>query len=397
LKLDKLGKKIFGTLFFSIFAAVTGVGIVVPLLPIYAHDLGASGLYVGLIFGAFSISRTFFLPYFGRLSDLKGRKPVIVPGFFAYALISIAFIYSDTVSTLIIIRFFHGIASAMLMPVIQAYIGDITPKGREGITMGLFNMSLFLGLSLGPLIGGVIKDSFSLQASFISMGALALIGFFLSLALLPPTSSERGLKNRNASFSWKTLLYDRHLVGLFLFRFAYLVCVGIIWGFVPLYADTKFAASSSLIGVLIMLGIFISGIIHIPMGYVADRISKKLMVVVGGLIVSYAIGSFEWTVQVQDMVIASIFFGLGGGIAMPPLMAMAVLRGGQANAMGSVMALMTVAHSLGMLSGALLGGLMMDFYQLSWAFPLGAVVMIICTGLFLMATKAPKQKMQELG
>jgi len=104
---DKLDKKIFGTLFFSIFAAVTGVGIVVPLLPLYAHDLGASGLYVGLIFGAFSLSRTFFLPYFGRLSDLKGRKPIIVPGFLAYVLISVAFIYSDAVNTLIIIRFFR--------------------------------------------------------------------------------------------------------------------------------------------------------------------------------------------------------------------------------------------------------------------------------------------------
>ena len=394
---DKLDKKIFGTLFFSIFAAVTGVGIVVPLLPLYAHDLGASGLYVGLIFGAFSLSRTFFLPYFGRLSDLKGRKPIIVPGFFAYALISVAFIYSDAVNTLIIIRFFHGIASAMLMPVIQAYIGDITPSGREGTTMGLFNMSLFLGLSLGPLIGGVIKDSFSLRASFICMGSLALIGFFLSLALLPPTSCERGIRTRDASFSWKTLLYDRYWVGLFLFRFAYVVCVGIMWGFIPLYADTKFAASSSLIGVLIMLGIFISGLIHIPMGYLADRISKKLMVVGGGVIVSYAILSFGWAGQVQDLVIASIFFGLGGGVAMPALMAMVVLRGSKTNAMGTVMALMTVAHSLGMLSGALLGGLMMDFFQLSWAFPLGGGVMIICTGLFLVGTNAPKQKMQGLG
>jgi DHA1 family multidrug resistance protein-like MFS transporter len=385
---DKLDKKIFGTLFFSIFAAVTGVGIVVPLLPVYAHDLGASGLYVGLIFGAFSISRTFFLPYFGRLSDLKGRKPIIVPGLFAYAVISVAFVFSNSVNTLIIIRFFHGIASAMLMPVIQAYIGDITPQGREGATMGLFNMSLFLGLSLGPLIGGVIKDYWGLQASFICMGSLALLGFLLSLILLPPTCSEQGLKDRDRSFSWKALLSDRLLIGLLLFRFAYVVCVGIIWGFIPLYADIKFKASSSLIGVLIMLGIFVSGLIHIPMGYIADRISKKLMVVGGGLIVSYAILSFEWAGQVQNLVLASIIFGLGGGIAMPALMAMAVLRGSKAEAMGSVMALMTVAHSLGMLSGALLGGLMMDFFQLSWAFPLGSVVMVICTGLFLVGSHA---------
>ena len=359
----------------------------VPLLPVYAQDLGASGLYVGLIFGAFSISRTLFLPYFGRLSDVKGRKPIIVPGFFAYALISVAFIFSDDVNTLILIRFFHGIASAMLIPVIQAYIGDITPIGREGTSMGLFNMSLFLGLSVGPLIGGVIKDAFSLDASFICMGALALIGFFLSFGLLPPTRTERAVKSPKRTFSWKTLLFDRHLVGLFLFRFAYVVCVGIIWGFIPLYADRRFAASSSQIGVLIMLGIFISGVIHLPMGYVADRISKKLMVVSGGLIVSYAILSFKWAGGVQDLVLASIFFGLGGGISMPPLMAMAVLKGNDTDAMGSVMAVMTVAHSLGMLCGALLAGVMMDFFDLRWAFPLGAAIMLLCTGFFLAGTR----------
>jgi MFS family permease len=388
--LNKLDKKIFGTLFFSIFAAVTGVGVVVPLLPIYAHDLGASGLYIGLIFGSFSLSRTFFLPWFGRLSDLKGRKPFIVPGFLAYALISIAFIFSHAVGTLIVIRFFHGIASAMLMPVIQAYIGDITPNGREGITMGMFNMSLFLGLSFGPLIGGTITDHFSLRVAFICMGLLALVGFFLSLFLLPPTTSERGPRKTKTSFSWKTLLYDFQIVNLFIFRLAYVVCVGIIWGFIPLYADQKFSASGSVIGILIMLGVFISGLIHIPMGYLADRINKKLMVVAGGLIVSYAILSFEWAGQITDLVRASVFFGLGGGISMPALMAMAVLKGSTTNAMGSIMALMTVAHSMGMLIGALLAGMMMDFFQLDWAFPLGAGVMLTCTALFLVGTHPEK-------
>jgi len=393
--MNKLNKKIFGTLFFSIFAAVTGVGIVVPLLPIYAHDLGASGFYIGLIFGAFSLSRTFFLPYFGRLSDLKGRKPFIVPGFLAYALISVAFVYSNSVDSLIVIRFFHGIASAMLMPVIQAYIGDITPKGREGITMGMFNMSLFLGLSLGPVIGGTLKDHFSLQGSFFCMGLLALIGFFLCLFLLPPTTSEQAISHGKNPFSWKMLLNDRQVAGLFLFRFAYLVCVGIIWGFIPLLADMEFAASSSLIGVLVMLGVFISGLIHVPMGYLADRISKKLMVTAGGLMISYAIFSFEWAGRIEDLVLATVLFGLGGGISMPALMAMAVIKGSRINAMGSIMALMTVAHSLGMLCGALLGGLMMDFFQLRWAFPLGAVVMMICTGFFLASTHPSKQRINN--
>ncbi len=388
--MEGLDKKIFGTLFFSIFAAVTGVGVVVPLLPIYAHELGASGLYIGLIFGSFSISRTFFLPWFGRLSDVRGRKPFIVPGFLAYALISLAFIYSNAVSTLIFIRFFHGIASAMLMPVIQAYIGDITPRGREGVTMGIFNMSLFLGLSLGPLIGGVIKDHLNLQASFICMGLLALIGFFLSLILLPPTKSEKSFAQAGQPFLWQAVVYDWHVIGLFAFRFAYVFCVGIIWGFIPLYADWRFGASSSSIGILIMLGVFVSGLIHLPMGYLADRINKQLMVAVGGLTVSYAVLSFVWAGELADLIQATVLFGFGGGVSMPALMAMAVLKGKKINAMGSMMALMTVAHSLGMFSGALMGGIMMDFLQLQTAFPLGGWTMLICTGLFLTCTTIRK-------
>jgi len=142
--MKNIDKKIFGTLFFSIFGTVTGVGIVVPLLPVYASNLGASGVYIGLIFGAFSISRTFLLPYFGRQSDKKGRKPYIIIGLFAYTVVSLAFILSNSVESLIAIRFLQGIASAMIMPAVQAYVGDITPSGKEGFTMGLFNMSMFL-------------------------------------------------------------------------------------------------------------------------------------------------------------------------------------------------------------------------------------------------------------
>ncbi len=96
--MDKLDKRTFATLVFSVFATVTGVGIVVPLLPIYAHGLGASGFYIALIFGAFSLSRTFFLPFFGRLSDRKGRRPIIISGLLGYALISVAFVYSTDVT-----------------------------------------------------------------------------------------------------------------------------------------------------------------------------------------------------------------------------------------------------------------------------------------------------------
>ena len=379
-------RKIFGTLFFSIFAAVTGVGIVVPLLPVYAHDLGASGLYIGLIFGAFSLSRTFFLPYFGRQSDKKGRKPFIVTGLFSYAVISVAFILSTGVESLIVIRFVQGITSAMIMPVVQAYVGDITPRGKEGWVMGLFNMSLFIGLSAGPLIGGVIKDHFSLHGAFVCMGALSIIGFVLSLVFLPPTAEERVVKKGRPPVGWSKILAHRTIAGLFLFRLAYTACIGIIWGFLPVFADMEFSASASAIGILVMLGVFVSGVVQVPMGWLADRWNRKAMVILGGLVVTGAVYTLNHANGFQDMFWASVVFGLGGGIAMPALMAAAVLQGSRSDAMGSVMALLTVGHSLGMLIGSILAGVMMDRFQLRQAFILGALVMAAGTLLFVAFT-----------
>ena len=388
--MNSFNKKIFGTLFFSIFATVTGVGIVIPLLPIYARDMGASGLYIGLIFGSFSLSRTFFLPYFGRLSDKKGRKPFIVIGLFTYALISFAFILSHSVESLIVLRFIQGITSALILPVTQAYVGDITPKGREGFTMGVFNMSIFLGLSIGPLIGGWVHDRFNLQATFVSMGFLALIGFLFSLLLLPPTRSEQSLSRKNGLISWAQLLKDKELIGLCLFRFTYLACIGIILGFLPVYADSAFSLSSTSIGILVMLGIFVSGLMQIPMGFLADRVNRNLMIITGGLITGIAIFLFEWAGGFWDLFFDNVLFGLGGGISMPAIMALALIKGNNTKAMGSVMALMTMAHSMGMFAGSILAGLVMDIFQLRQAFFLGSLIMVFGVCFFTICVYAPK-------
>jgi MFS family permease len=146
-----------------------------------------------------------------------------------------------------------------------------------------------------------------------------------------------------------------------------------------------------------MLGVLISGSIHIPMGVVADRVNKRRMVVVGGLVVVYSVWSFQGATGFADLVLAQVLFGIGGGAAMPALMAMAVSKGSSTDSMGSVMAILTVAHSFGMLLGSLLGGFLMDWFDLRWAFPIGAVLMLGCLAVFYGAGAHPGRAVKARG
>lgn len=377
--------KIFITLFLAVFNTTLGVGLVAPLLPVYAHELGAGAFQIGLIFGAFSLTRSIFVPYFGKLSDRKGKKPLIVAGLFSYFVLSLCFTLSDSVETLVAIRLGQGFASAMILPVAQAYVGLITPPNKEGQVMGLFNMSLFGGLSMGPLLGGVVRDWFSIQVSFLCMGALTLLGFLLCLFLLP---REKGVSRatteiREPVTPYSALLTSPTILSLFVFRACLTLCIGIAWTFVPFLAGVKLGLSSSATGVIVMVNVFVAGLLQAPMGYVADRISKVSMVVFGGTLAVFSILYLDSASSFGELVFANGLFGLAGGISFPAVMALGVIEGRRSEAMGAVMGLLALAHSLGMLMGPLMAGLLIDLFSFSVVFASGAAVISAGTLLFL--------------
>jgi MFS family permease len=349
------------------------------------------------MFGVFSISRTAFLPYFGKLSDRKGRKPFLVIGLLAYSFVSIAYVFSASVELFILIRFFQGIASAMIFPVALAYVGDITPSGREGFVMGLFNLSLYAGLSVGPVIGGIVKDAFGIQISFLTMGLFNFVGFLLCLIFLPPKKAENPRSRIRAPLNYRVLIRDKYIGGLFIFRLAYTTCIGIVWGFLPILADTEFHISSSLIGILVMLGVLTTGLLQTPMGYLADRVNKRVLIALGGLVAAAAMVSFVELRSVPGLFIANCLFGMGGGISIPSVMAMTVILGRRTDSMGSIMGLLTMGHSLGMLLGPVAAGVMMDSFHLNKGFVIGTFVLLAGIMLTLILTAGFERRARERG
>src|SRR3989344_7195107 len=101
-------RKIFWILFAAVFSTTMGFSIIEPLMAIYAESLGASGLYIGLIFAAFTLGKGLFTPIAGKLSDHHGRKKFIIAGLLIYTLTSFAYILAHNTHGLVAVRFIQG-------------------------------------------------------------------------------------------------------------------------------------------------------------------------------------------------------------------------------------------------------------------------------------------------
>ena len=370
--------RVFPILAISIFSCMLGSGIVVPLLPLYAESLGASGLWLGVIFAAFPISRILTTPVFGRLSDRKGRKPFISIGLLAYGIVSFGFIYTNTVFQLVLMRFLHGLAGALILPIAQAYVGDISPPGEEGKWMGYANAAFFSGFGFGPLMGGVLSEHLGIDVAFLAMGVLSLLAFTITIFFLPEIKPKQ---SATYSPSFREMSRSGMIVGLFTFRLTLTLGRTIFFIFLPILAANSLGLRPSLVGILLAVYILLMSLLGIPSGRIADRLSRRFLVVGGCLVSSVFLMVVPLGNTFGLLLALAVLGSVGNAIAVPAASALMVEEG-RKYGMGSSIALFSMALSIGMVVGPIAGGAIADFAGINSAFYFGAVITLVGAGLF---------------
>ena len=375
--------RVFPVLAISIFACMLGSGIVVPLLPLYAQSLGASAFWLGVVFASFPIARILTTPVFGKLSDRKGRKLFIAIGLLAYGVISFGFVWVNTIFQLTSLRFLHGVAGAMILPIAQAYVGDISPPGEEGKWMGYANAAFMGGFGFGPLMGGVITEHLGMDIAFFTMGGLSLLAFATVVFFLP----ESKPKHSASSYpSFSAIIQSRMMNGLLTSRLGLSMGRTIFFAFLPILAASILDFRPSLVGILLTVHILLMSFLGIPSGRIADRFNRRFLVVLGFLISFIFLVAVPSANNFSTLLVLAVLGSLGSAIAMPAASALAVEEG-RKYGMGSTMALFNNAQGIGMAVGPLLGGAIADFSDINSAFYFGAVMTLLGTGLFTWLSK----------
>ena len=372
-------KKVFPVLALSIFASMLGIGIIVPLLPLYADNLGATGIWLGVIFAGFSIARTITTPIAGRLSDRRGRKLLLSIGLLGSAIISVGYL-SDSLWGLTLVRFLHGAAAGLIQPVAQAYVGDLSPKGEEGKWMGYFYAAFFAGFGCGPLMGGLLTDHFGMNVSFFAMGGFNLLAFLIVAFLLPEIGKRKMAAAPLASF--KEMSGSGTVKGLFSFQLAFSLGRGIFATFLPIFAGIYVGLSPTLIGVLVAVNILLMSVLQLYSGNIADRFNRRALLAVSSLGIAASLALIPLCSNFWQLLGICALGGISGAMSVPAASALGVEEGRRFG-MGSTIAILAMAFSLGMGVGPLLGGLIYDFISVNSAFYFGAAVGVIGTGLFV--------------
>jgi DHA1 family multidrug resistance protein-like MFS transporter len=364
-------RRTFPAVALAVCLSLLNVSMIAPILPPYVSGMGASGLWLGIVLAVYSLVRAVLMPVFGWLSDQRGRKAFLLIGLSMSIPVSLAYIPATTIPLLIAVRIVHGVATAMIVPVATAYIGELTAKGHEGKWMGRLNTATMIGMGAGPLAGGILAQHMGIDAVFFVMAGLylvAVLGISLSVKDSRPNRAASG-----SHPSFRKISRSPRVLGLFAYWMTFEISITAIMTFIPLFALGNVLIDFTGIGLLFAVNILTTSLLQIWTGKTADRHDRLKLAIYGGIITCAPLAFIPVSTAFWHLLAIMIVSGVGIAVFMPALSAIQVEEG-RMFGMASTGASIHVSMAIGVAIGPVAAGVVNDLSGLAAVFYFSAAI-----------------------
>lgn len=369
-----------------------------PVLPRFAQDLGSSPELIGLIVAASTITGIFVKLPAGALSDILGRRRLMLLGALFFAGPPFLYPLVTEPATLLLLRFLHGFATAIFSPVASAYVADLFQKNR-GAKLGWFASANDVGATLGPMIGGfVLFATASYSSTYLVAGGLGLLPLLMVLRL---PDEERVTAAAGAN-SRRWVEFKRGIVEVISSRTVIIASAleaamylgyGAFLGFFPIYAK-GIGHNDATIG-LIMGAQLATTMIGKPAGgWLSDRIGRKPVILLGLALCALMLPLIVLGEHLFSLLVLSCSFGLGVAIVTPSTTAL-VADLAKAGKMGSAMGIFGTIWDSGEAAGPILAGFLIASLSYFNGFLIISGFMILAAAIFAATVEDPLTRSPE--
>ncbi len=371
----------------TVFLDLVGFGIVIPLLPFYAQDTGASPLQVTLLMACYSLAQFLMAPTWGGLSDRYGRRPILLVSILATAVGLAGFAWADSLAALFVFRTLHGAAAANISTA-QAAVADLTTPETRAKGMGLIGAAFGVGFTVGPFLGGELSRGGNTELPIWVAAGLSAFNLLLAAALLPETRRPGGeprARTISARVFAQALAHPR--VGLLVaLTFVITTAFALMESTFTLFADhvhrLDAVALGRMFGVAGVVAILVQGGL---IGRLVRRFGEERLVPLGVALMSVGLALLPLAPPTAGLVAVFILISLGQSLVTPSLNSLVSRAAGDAQGF-----LLGTNQSMGALAravGPALGGLLFTGWSPRGPFWFGAALLAGCVGLAVAATR----------
>ncbi len=383
-------KPSIGIIFLTVFIDLVGFGLILPLMPVFSRNFGATGWMIGLIVSSYSAMQFLFAPFWGHLSDKIGRRPVLLASTacasLSYLLFAAGCNLQNQTGLWIIFgsRLLAGFCGANI-GVAQAYIADITPPEQRSRKMGLVGMAFGLGFIFGPALGAGAVKLWGYTGPGMVSAALCACNFLFAFAQLPEswTPQAEHVADRPHWAQWRRAFARRGvsmlIVVYFLATFCF-TCFETTLGLVVsenFHLDPAQPHSTSVVAWLfVYCGVMGAAVQGGAVGRLVDRFGEPNVIALSLLLTAIGLAPVAFLTKWTPLLIFLVPLAIGSSLSRPPIFGL-LSRLTPAGEQGSTIGVAQSMGSLARIAGPL--------FAASTYHCLPALPYLLCVGISLVA------------